>query len=307
MDFIYFFRALYKRKWTILLAGILAAGTAYYFTRDEPKVYRSTSQITTGFTISDVITVGDAPNIWDAENKFNNVIVTWTSPIVTSLISYKLILHDLTSNQPFRRLTEDQKRSTLYKQVNQQDAIRVFTDKLETMNVLSSFDSTEKKLLEYLDLYNYGYKSVTQSLSVYRLQRTDYLQLDYFSENPLLSAFAVNTAYQQFLRYYKSVRSNRSQESLDTLRSLMEKKREEYEDRNRVAKSGGLSAASPEANNDAIAALEQQLTMEKTSREKLFSEIRKVNQRIASAGNTTSSPADNCNHCGGFNFTFTIM
>ena len=47
---------------------ILAAGIAYFFTRNTEKKYRSYSQVSTGFTISDQIKVGNENfDIYQAE------------------------------------------------------------------------------------------------------------------------------------------------------------------------------------------------------------------------------------------------
>src|SRR5689334_20582490 len=126
MDFIYLLRVLLKRKWIIIGAGILAAFIAWYFTRNQPKYYRSSAQVSTGYAIKDVITVTDDWDPYAAETKFNNAIVTFQSPSVLSLLSYTLILHDLNSPNPFRRLDEKRKESYIYKNVNIDDAKRVF-------------------------------------------------------------------------------------------------------------------------------------------------------------------------------------
>src|SRR4051812_8580156 len=100
MDFIYLFRVLLKKKWIIIGSAIIAATIAYFLTQHESKKYRSSAQISTGFTTTDEqIHVGSdnsVPQV-DAETKFNNVLVTFTQSSVVSLLSYNLILHDLTS------------------------------------------------------------------------------------------------------------------------------------------------------------------------------------------------------------------
>src|SRR5689334_2959352 len=98
MDFIYLLRVLRKRKWFIIGSAVLAAAIAWFFTRNEPKNFRSTARIATGYGVPDQIRVNDPTfSMFDAEVKFNNAINLWTSPNVMSLISYELILHDLKS------------------------------------------------------------------------------------------------------------------------------------------------------------------------------------------------------------------
>jgi succinoglycan biosynthesis transport protein ExoP len=293
MDFIYLLRVLLKRKWIILGAGVVAAVIAYVFTMNEPKKYRSIAQISTGFTISDDIKVGESNfSIYEADTKFNNAIVTATSPSVLSFLSYTLILHDLQDPKPFRVLGENQKQSPIYKEVKKEDAINVFSDKLATMSMLTSFKPEEKKLLEYLKLYGYDYKTVGQSLGVYRMQRTDYIQIDYASENPELSAFVVNSLFQQFLKYYKMVRSSKSLESIDTLRSLMEKKKQELDQKNATLRAAGVTdvAISSASKLELISGLEQTLQAEKSKQTTLYSELKKINQRLAATNTPVTTP-----------------
>jgi succinoglycan biosynthesis transport protein ExoP len=300
MDFIYLVRVLLKRKWIIIGAGIIAALIAYYFTRNEPKTYRSTAQVSTGFTISDEIKVNENFSFYEADTKFNNAIVTCTSPAVISLLSYKLILHDLTE-APFRTLSPEQKQSSLYQGINKEVAKIVFSNKLETMSMLTSFKPEEKKLIELLNLYGYNYQNISNNLNVYRLQRTDYIQIDFISENPELSAFVVNTIFQQFMRYYKNVRSNKSQESIDTLQSMLEKKKQDLDQKNLLLRGEGIINVDLQNSNqlDIIADLEKTLTEEKTKQTTLYYSLRKINQRleesrkIPSGDNSSRVPKNN--------------
>jgi succinoglycan biosynthesis transport protein ExoP len=166
----------------ILGAAVMASVVAWILTRNQPKKYRSEAQISTGFTISDEIKVNNETfSFYEADVKFNNVIVTFLSPTVVSLLSYNLILHDLESPNPFRTPNSQQQGSPLFRAVDRDEAIKVFSNKLESMSMLTSFKPEEKKLLEYLGLYGYDYQNLAGALVVQRLQRTDYIQIDFTS------------------------------------------------------------------------------------------------------------------------------
>ena len=77
MDFVYLIRVLLKRKWIILGSAILAGLIAWYLTRDEPKYYRSSARISTGFAVPDEIKVNENFTLFDAEVKFNNATSTF--------------------------------------------------------------------------------------------------------------------------------------------------------------------------------------------------------------------------------------
>lgn len=295
MDIIYLFRVLLKRKWIIIGAALVAAGLTYFLTRHENKYYRSYSQFSTGFAVSDEIPLNNNNvSLFEAETKFNNVIVTMMSPSVTSLLSYLLILHDLENPaKVWRTLTEEEKKSPAYTSVNIEQAKKIFKDKLETMTMLSPYKPEEKKLLDFLALYNYDSRSIAKNLVLYRVQRTDYIQIDYVSLHPELSAFAVNNLFQQFLRYYRGVRSDRSQESIDTLRSLMEKKKEELETKNETLKQNGIFLDAGDVNTgtmSTIGEMELQLTDERNKLTGFEYELKKIDQRLA---NLKNSPSNN--------------
>ncbi|MGI8952117.1 MAG: GumC family protein [Chitinophagaceae bacterium] len=298
MDFIYLFRILMKRKWIILGAAFIAALIAFLFTKDDKKLYSSTTQISTGFTVGDEIKVNNENfDFYAADTKFSNAIVTLTSPTVISLVSYSLILHDLESPKPFHELTDAQKKSPLYFEVNKEEAKRVFADKLETMSVLTSYRPDEKKLLEYLKLYDYDFTSIINYLNVYRVGQTDYIQIDYRSENPELSAFVVNTAFDQFMRYYKTIRSERSSESIDTLKSILDKKKEILDQKNAALQSAGLVNGDIEAksNLDRIKELEGKLADEQSKQTMATFTLQQINKRLANSGNSSNATTNNNN------------
>lgn len=297
MDFVYFLRVLLKRKWIIIGAGLLAAAIAYFLTRNELKSYRSTVQVSTGFTVTDEIKVNENFNFYEADTKFNNVIVTCTSPSVLSLLSYKLILHDLTEPVPFRNNRDKISQFPHFGDMNLEKATDLFRDKLESMSMLTSFNHDEKKLLELLNFFGYDHNSLANSINVYRLQRTDYFQIDCVSENPNLSAFVVNNLYDQFLRYYKSVRFSKSQESIDTLRSLMEKKKQDLDIKNALLREQGVTDVNMVNTSklDIIANLEKTLTDEKSKRTKLIYSLQKIDQKLKSNDNSSVNESINNN------------
>jgi Mrp family chromosome partitioning ATPase/uncharacterized protein involved in exopolysaccharide biosynthesis len=279
----------------IIGAALLASIVAWTFTRNQPKKYRSQAQISTGFTVSDDIKVNNENfSFYEADVKFNNVIVTFQSPTVVSLLSYNLILHDLESNNPFRRLNSQQQESPLFRKTDKDHAIKTFRNKLESMTMLTSFKPDEKQLLEYLSLYGYDYQNLSTALLIQRLQRTDYIQIDFTSENPELSAFVVNSIFHEFLRYYKNVRSNKSQESIDTLQSLLEKKKQELDAKNAQLRSeGGIEVGQENSSKlEMIMNLQTSLTEEQTRQNQRNYDMEKINQRLAGLGvNTSPNPS----------------
>ena len=292
MDFIYLFRILLKRKWIIIGATLLATVCAYVLTRNEPRKYRSIAQVSTGFTISNEIRVADDNfSFYEADTKFNNAIVTATSPTVVGLLGYALMLHDLESPYPFMGLTAEQKKSAVFRNIDPQQTINLLHTKFETMTMLSTDKPEEKAILEFMKLFGYDYRTITKYLSVNRLQRTDYIQIEYVSPSPELSAFVVNEDFKQFIRYYKNIRSDRSQESIDTLQSLLEKKKATLDDKNKLLQSEGILDVGQENSSklSLISNLETTLTQERNNLTTLQYSLQKINQRLNSLNTGASS------------------
>lgn len=282
MDFTYLFRILLKRKWIIISSALIAAAVAYFLTLNQPNQYRSTAQVATGYTTYDPIRlVNENADYFQQETKFDNVIVTFSSPAVINLLSYNLILHDLTQI-PFKKLTDKQEREA-FKNINKDTAIAAFQRKLESMEMLSPSTSEDKKLLNLLGVYHYDYNTITKNLAVSRLQHTDYLNISYVSKDPSLSAFVVNTAYEQFIRYYGTNRDKTAAESIDTLRSIMEKKKQILDQKNIILQKAGLSSTETQSSSDLniIPNLENELTSERSKLSTLQASLQKVNQRLA--------------------------
>ena len=113
MDLVYLIKIFAKRRWFILFVTLSCTLLAFIFTLFSKEVYRSQAQISTGYTQSQEITMSD--NIFDQgqiDVKFNNVIENISSPKVLSILSYKLMLHDLRLGNPFSKIdTNDLKKN----------------------------------------------------------------------------------------------------------------------------------------------------------------------------------------------------
>ncbi|GAA0560775.1 exopolysaccharide transport family protein [Chitinophaga japonensis] len=287
MDVIYFIKALLKKKWWIIISTIVALVLSFVFTMDRAKLYRSSAQMSTGFTVNDDITLRDENvNLFEADVKFNNVVETFNSPAVIGLLGYDLMLHDLTSPKPFTVLTEKERSTPQYANFNRDQALRLLQSKLDSLQTLTSYQPDERRLLEYMALFKYDYESIRKRLSVGRLQRTDYIDISFASENPELSAYAVNTLYRQFIRYYRSLRSERSVENIGTFEELVAQKKVELDQkvealRNYKASEGLLNVEVASGNElGLISQLEKGLLDERSNLNVLTSSLQSVESQL---------------------------
>lgn len=290
MDIIYFVKALLKKKWWIIISTIIAIVAAFVFTLGKPRMYASVTQIATGFTMNDQVKLRDENvNIFEADVKFDNAIETMNSPVVIGMLSYDLLLHDLTSKKPFVQLSEKDRSSDAYKAVDKQAAVTILRNKLDSLQVLSSYNPAERNILAFLKLYKFDYESIRKHLSAGRVQRTDFLEIVFMAENPEQAAYTVNTIYREFMRYYRSMRSERSVESVESFDQLAIQKKAELDTKIEALRAykssqGLLNVETASGNQlDLIKQFEKGLSDETANYNTISSSLESVNNRLASA------------------------
>jgi succinoglycan biosynthesis transport protein ExoP len=108
-----------------------------------------------------------------------------------------------------------------------------------------------------------------------------------------LSAFIVNNIFKEFLRYYSNIRSVKSQESIDTLQSIMDKKKQEWDEKNKLLKGEGLVdvATENESKLDLISDYQKSLTEEKNKKTDDSFALRRINQKLTGMSSATNGLA----------------
>ncbi|MEX6687512.1 Wzz/FepE/Etk N-terminal domain-containing protein [Danxiaibacter flavus] len=293
MELIYLLNALLRKKWIIIGCFLVAVVTAFLFTMNLKTLYKSSAQIATGFTASEQIKLENENfNTAQIDVKFNNIIENLTSPKVVQLLSYDLILHDLSSKSPFIYLSEKQKSQDDYKAVNIPTAIKVFTQKLDDMEVLDADVPEDMKLINFLTLYGYDVETLTGNISVSRINRTDYIGIDVLSESPDLSAFAVNTLVQELNRYYSQTKKSSTDVSIASLDSAVQAKKtildEKLTAKSAYLSSHGIVDVNMESGNklSQVSSYQSQLADEKSKLQNLNYRIGEYNRLIETAKTT---------------------
>lgn len=306
MDLIFAIRLLIRKKWIIISCTILAMVAAFLFTINKQRVFKSISQLSTGFTVSEEIKLNnDNFNITQIDVKFNNAIENFTSPKVLSLLSYNLILHDLTTPVPFKQPSAEviKKRPEILT-ISKPDQIKFFQQKRDSMLLLNPSNSVDKVLLGVLESYGYHLEAIKKNLTVLRYQRTDYINITYFSENPTLSAYVVNEIGKEFRRYFDSFRRERVDESILGIDSLVRKKKAELDTllalkAQFISDSAVLAPGMEMTNVQQIAVYENSLADERGRSQNLNYQIQQLSQQIkaleASGVKPVASSGDNSN------------
>jgi polysaccharide biosynthesis transport protein len=224
MDLLLLAKVLWRKVWILIAIPIIAAIAAYLFTMNDIKWYTSSAQISTGFTINDQVQLSEEKfNIRDADVKFSNLLNSMNSSLAINLLSYRLLLHDLDPlEQPYHRPDPQNFTSTPEEVAKVRQYLK---QKLATLKPLSTAEPEFKVARKYLEAYRYNYTSLKDEIKISRIPNTDFVQVDFTVDKPALAALGANAFVEEFIRYYNSLKSERTGESVDFLKQLVDEKK----------------------------------------------------------------------------------
>ncbi len=303
MDIVYLFKLLYKNKFIIASVTFIGLLAAFLLTMNMKKTYVSTAKLATGFTVSKKINIDEERfNIYEATAKFNNLMESITSESVLALLSYRLMIHDLSSNEaPFTEPYAgkvDPETPKLNKE-EKEIALALFKSNLESLKVLSTYDEFEKKLTEILEVYEYDAESILKNISVKRVNLSDYVVIKFGSHNPRLSAFVVNVLGEEFLRYDAIIYNNQTGQSVDILTRQIEEAKQHLETKTQALENykteNNLVSydTETEAKFTKLSEYDDRLKEESNNLRKLQISLSDVNQRIKESGLDTKTESRN--------------
>src|SRR5688572_11415611 len=216
-----------KRKLGILLGvPILTVVASYFLISEMGDRYKSTAQIATGFTADDAVKLTETPATpFDVSTNFTNLIKSMNSVPVLNLVSYRLVIHDLEDEKPFRLFDESKEPNVIIDEKATTKALALFKTKLSSMKPLNLSDPQDQLLAAVLKGYRYDVETLSKDLKIQRVENSDFISVDYFSENPFLSALTVNVLCQEFIRYNKTLKTDRSSESIEFLKTIVDEKK----------------------------------------------------------------------------------
>jgi polysaccharide biosynthesis transport protein len=232
MDLNSIFRLLLARKWLLIFIPLIAAVMAYMFSLNTKKKYWSATILSTGFTTNEGIQITDERvDLWAAGVKFDNMIQKMNSEQVIALLSYSLLMHDLTDASPYRKFKKIAGKDIEPTPDRVQKILALLKSKLDKMELLSSYDDEEKELILLIENLEYSAKALKKSLSIKRTGSTDFVEVSFISENPQLSAFVVNKLSEEFIRFDSFFKSSNSSESVTFFSEFAQEKKKILDDK----------------------------------------------------------------------------
>ncbi len=296
MDIHYLFKVLIRKRWILIIVPLLAAIAAFVFTFNSKRLYKSNCQIATGFTVNNVIRVNNETmfNISEVEFQFNNLIENLKSKNIINLLSYSLLLHDLKdSKKSFRTLKNENSDKPPFSDEELKKAILLTESKLERMEPLLASNKSDILIINLLKAYGYDYSSLREGIYISRINLSDYIFIEYLSENAELSAFVVNAFVDEFIRFNNRSSSTQSKESIKFLKDQLAQK-----ESIRNEKTGLLNIARANAGggkdllegiNARLGELDTQLEVEKQKAQTARLQLRNVEKQLNGSGNTFES------------------
>ncbi|WGQ11096.1 Wzz/FepE/Etk N-terminal domain-containing protein [Pedobacter gandavensis] len=238
MDIKAFLKVLNKYKWLLILVPITAAVITFFLVKNLPKEYSSEAQIATGLVDQSKQVVGAGTQNADyfkINQQFSNIIERMKMRRIMSILSYHLILHDL--ENPKEAFKPYSPKLDSLNNNQRQELIQIFNEKLQQKSVVTILDNKGKfKLYDILSSMGYNKEDIEKKLNIYRPDNSDFINVNYVSENPKLSAFVVNTLALEFINNYgRDVNTNQNN-SIQLLDSLLKKKEGTMNDKNAALK-----------------------------------------------------------------------
>lgn len=225
MDLIKFLKLLKRHIFVLIAIPLVTVIITYFLVRQLPSSYTSKARIATGLVdqSKQVLNLQDMLQESKTNQEFSNLLQMIQLKKVYDLVSYKLILHDLTSTAPFK------KPSALLKDLNKDaiaHAIEVYTKKYELNEPLFLWDADQRGLNQVLGSMGYDEGSLRKNTNIYRVNNSDFVDIEFTSENPTLSAFVANQHCTEFIRFYTGTLKVNQLQAIAFLDSLQRQRKE---------------------------------------------------------------------------------
>jgi len=226
MELSSYFSLVGRYKYIILIIVLATVGASYFLVKNLPDEYISSTQIATGIVdATKHLLDKDANAVAQQEQinqEFNNLTEIIKLKKLIDNVSYQLIIHDLSSPTPFRKLNHKFSDMSAAARAH---ALSIFQEKLQNQEPLSLYSKDENSLNELLISMKYDERSLRKDLEVERDVESDFITISYTSENPQLSAFIVNALSKQFLDYYTTNVRQSEANAVAFLQNLLTEKR----------------------------------------------------------------------------------
>jgi polysaccharide biosynthesis transport protein len=230
MDIGYLLRILARRKWLIFSVMLAAATAMYFLIGRKPEMYRSSVILSTGIVNYKGINSDNSDAFvqeYQVQNAFSNRIEFVRSRSSIKLLTILMLKHDLEAEgnsalKPFR------KQSPAIP-IEPTDIQKLLTE-IDKLNLDSISDPSFSQQFDFLldktsRSYGYDHDAINRSLEVKRKGDTDYLTIDFTSENAELSQFLANSYAKMFMTFYQNMALREKRKNVEFYQVLSAEKK----------------------------------------------------------------------------------
>jgi succinoglycan biosynthesis transport protein ExoP len=231
MDIRYFLHFLWRKRWIILGISVLSAVTAFILIGRLPEKFTSNAILSTGIIeFKGAKLSQDNPfyQQFQVDNAFDNLMEGIQSRSSLHLLTRRLLAHDLRTDSeetPFRKALEisDNVDPEQYARLVKQPDFPAFI-------LQDSLNEEEKITFNQLaKAFEYDYAALRENMTVNRIGKTDYLKIEFTSENPELSHFAVKSFCEEIVKLDRETQNSEENTTVDFFNSLVKEKKLELD------------------------------------------------------------------------------
>jgi Mrp family chromosome partitioning ATPase/capsular polysaccharide biosynthesis protein len=232
-----FIKLLKRQKYILIAVPLFAVILTYFLVRKMPDTYTSRARIATG-----IVDQSQQPVLENQSNEqeskinqqFSNLIQMMQLKKVLDQVSYQLMINDLTKDTALRT------PSKLLKQLPEnarKHAVDVYTALYQVKAPLQISNEDQAGLKRLLESMGYDDESLKKKLVIYRVNSSDYIDIEFESDSPSFSAFVINTLSKEFINYYSDVVKQSQLRAVNFLDSIMQQKKAVMDDQIQLLKT----------------------------------------------------------------------
>ncbi|WP_219224846.1 exopolysaccharide transport family protein [Pedobacter antarcticus] len=237
MDIKRFFKLLGRYKWILIFLPLASIILTYFLVKDLPKKYISKTQISTGLIdqSQQISSLDNNADFFKVNSQFSNIMEIMRMDKTTSMLGYQLILHDLQDpaasfnvQSPEIKSLDAQSKSRVINEYKRLAAERA---------VITPALNGDLKLYDILVSMGYDLTSLHKGLVIYHVENSDFITIEFSSNNPQFSSYVVNTLSNEFISMYGIDVSNNQNKSNVVLDSVVKQKERIMNDKNAALKN----------------------------------------------------------------------
>lgn len=235
MDIKAFFKLISRYKWILIFVPIIAVLVTYFLVKSLPKTYSSEAQIATGLVDQSKQVGGTATDFFKTNQQFSSIIEKMKMRKVMSILSYRLIIHDLAD--PKNSFLKYSEKIDSLSAEDRKNVIALFDKKLKSKSIsVPSDNNGDYKLYDIIESMGYDATSLMKKLDISHADNSDFINVKYISSNPKLSAYVVNTLATDFISNYGIDVNYNQNQNIAILDSLVKGKEQDMNAKNSALK-----------------------------------------------------------------------